>query len=269
MALGWVNPGAAVAARWAERSWRTSPGHRRTLLCCRRYSHCWTRPAANRFMLPDDLTKRARERVWRPDFEDSTMRNPQVEVVNHEVQCARYPIVSAALALLSGVIAASVRVRNLSGSPVQVANIQLSAGPITPLDHLAGAGHRVPGGDAIRQVSGYLKSIAVDKGDRVAAGPCSRASKYRSSWLPAKQKRNSGQHRRLQPACRNRCRSAGSGRSGNGRPGARAIEVARANFDQSETLSGYATITAPSAASLRRRGVDPGALIQGQFRILV
>jgi membrane fusion protein, multidrug efflux system len=40
------------------------------------------------------------------------------------------------------------------------------------------------------------------------------------------------------------------------------FEVARASFAESETLLGYATITAPFAGVITQRYVDPGALIQ-------
>jgi membrane fusion protein (multidrug efflux system) len=45
-------------------------------------------------------------------------------------------------------------------------------------------------------------------------------------------------------------------------------EVARASLDQSETLLGYATITAPFGGIITRRDVDPGALIQANSAIL-
>ena len=46
------------------------------------------------------------------------------------------------------------------------------------------------------------------------------------------------------------------------------FEIARASLDQSETLLGYATITAPFSGIITRRAVDPGALIQANSAIL-
>jgi membrane fusion protein (multidrug efflux system) len=114
------------------------------------------------------------------------------------------------------------------------------------------------------KVSGYLKTITVDKGDKVAAGavlariemPELVASRSKQQ---AELKAAAAEYTRMQeslqkapdlvvPAMVDQARGR--------------FEIAQANLEQSETLLRYATITAPFAGIITQRFVDPGALIQ-------
>jgi len=114
------------------------------------------------------------------------------------------------------------------------------------------------------KVSGYLQSINVDKGDRVAAGavlarievPELMASRAKQQ---AELKAAEAEYGRLEESLHRapdlvvpQMVDQSRGR----------MEVARANLDQSETMLRYSTVTAPFAGIVTQRFVDPGALIQ-------
>jgi membrane fusion protein, multidrug efflux system len=200
------------------------------------------------------------------------MRNPQVAVVNTmKPQSALYPIVIAALALLSACDHRQVATPQAAQDPpVQVRITHLSAAPITRSVTLPAQVIAFQEATLYAKVSGYLKSIAVDKGDKVAAGavlarieiPELVASRAKQE---AELKAAQADYRRLQeslekapdlvvPAMVDQARGR--------------FEIARASLDQSETLLGYATITAPFSGIITRRAVDPGALIQASSAIL-
>jgi len=186
-------------------------------------------------------------------------------------QFAQYPMVIAALALLSACD------RNQGQStpappdpPVQVRITELSAGPITRSVVLPAQVIALQEATLYAKVSGYLKSIAVDKGDKVAAGavlarieiPELVASRAKQQ---AELKAAQADYNRLQESLQKapdlivpEMVDQARGR----------FEVARASLDQSETLLGYATITAPFSGIITRRAVDPGALIQTNSVIL-
>src|SRR5258705_3582207 len=100
------------------------------------------------------------------------MRNPQVAVVNTmKPQSAPYPIVIAALALLSACDHRQVATPQAAQDPpVQVRITHLSAAPITRSVILPAQVIAFQEATLYAKVSGYLKSVAVDKGDKVAAG---------------------------------------------------------------------------------------------------
>lgn len=186
-------------------------------------------------------------------------------------KCALYPFVIAALAFLS----ACDRGHGQStpppqAPPVQVRITHLSAGPITRSVILPAQVIAFQQATLYAKVSGYLKSIAVDKGDKVASGAvlarieipelvASRAKQ--EAELKAAQADYGRMQESLQkapdlvvPAMVDQARGR--------------FEVARASLDQSETLLRYATITAPFSGIITRRDVDPGALIQASSAIL-
>src|SRR5258708_6118667 len=200
------------------------------------------------------------------------MRNSQDAVMNAiKPQFAQYPIVIVALALLSACD------RNQGQStpapadpPVQVHITPLSAGPITRSVVLPAQVIALQEATLYAKVSGYLKSIAVDKGDKVAAGAVlARIEIPELVAARAKQqaelKAAQADYNRLQESLQKapdlivpEMVDQARGR----------YEVARASLDQSETLLGYATITAPFSGIITRRAVDPGALIQANSAIL-
>ena len=185
--------------------------------------------------------------------------------------CQSYPIVIAALALLS---ACDHRQGQGTQTPldpaVQIHITHLSTGPITRSVMLPAQIIAFQEATLYAKVSGYLKSIAVDKGDKVAAGavlarieiPELVASRAKQQ---AELKAAQADYNRLQESLQKlpdlvvpEMVDQARGR----------FEVARASLDQSETLLGYATITAPFSGIITRRAVDPGALIQANSAIL-
>src|SRR5260370_16120063 len=88
-----------------------------------------------------------------------------------KLQSARYPIVLAALVLLSACDHRQGQKTQAPQDPaVQVRITHLSAGPITRSVMLPAQVIAFQEATLYAKVSGYLKSIAVDKGDKVAAG---------------------------------------------------------------------------------------------------
>jgi membrane fusion protein, multidrug efflux system len=114
------------------------------------------------------------------------------------------------------------------------------------------------------KVSGYLKNISVDKGDKVAAGavlarieiPELVAARARQE---AELRAASADYARLQQALAKTPDLVVPETVDQARG---RFEVARASLSESETLLGYATITAPFTGVITQRYVDPGALIQ-------
>jgi membrane fusion protein (multidrug efflux system) len=154
--------------------------------------------------------------------------------------------------------------------PVQVHTVHLSTGPITRSITLPA--QVIPFQQAIlyAKVSGYLKGIAVDKGDKVAAG--SVLARIEIPELVASRAKQKAELKAAQVDFSRRQESLQKAPDlvvpemvdqARGR-----FEVARASFDQSETLLGYATITAPFAGIITQRNVDPGALIQANSPIV-
>ena len=187
----------------------------------------------------------------------------------------RIPWLETATALSTIVIAAVVltsacdrskgqRSPTPQSPPVQVRTSPLSLGPITRSVMLPAQVIPLQQATLYAKVSGYLKSIAVDKGDKVAAGQvlarieipelvASRAKQ--EAELNAAQADYSRMQESLQKAPDLVVPEMVDQARGR-------FEVARANLDQSETLLHYATITAPFSGIITQRNVDPGALIQ-------
>jgi membrane fusion protein (multidrug efflux system) len=113
------------------------------------------------------------------------------------------------------------------------------------------------------KVSGYLKSINVDKGDKVKAGVVLARIE-----IPELVSARAKQQAELTAADSDYKRLAESLQKTpdlvvpNTVDQARGrFEVARASVQESDTLLGYATITAPFTGVITQRFVDPGALI--------
>ncbi|HXI47545.1 MAG TPA: efflux RND transporter periplasmic adaptor subunit [Steroidobacteraceae bacterium] len=187
------------------------------------------------------------------------------------MKSARYAIVAAALVLLS---ACDQRARESAQAaqdpPAQVRITHPSAGPITRSVILPAQVIAFQEATLYAKVSGYLKSIAVDKGDKVAAGavlarmdiPELVASRAKQQ---AELKAAQADYGRLQESLQKAPDLVVPEMVDQARG---RFEIARANLDQSETLLGYATITAPFGGIITRRAVDPGALIQASSAIL-
>ena len=157
-----------------------------------------------------------------------------------------------------------------ASQPVQVHTVQLSTGPITRSITLPA--QITPFQQAIlyAKVSGYLKSIAVDKGDKVRVGTV--LARIEIPELVASRAKQEAELRAAQADYTRMQESLQKAPDlvvpemvdqARGR-----FEVAHASLDQSETLLGYATITAPFSGIVTKRNVDPGALIQANSPIV-
>jgi membrane fusion protein, multidrug efflux system len=148
--------------------------------------------------------------------------------------------------------------------PAQVRTAHLSTGPITRSIILPAQVIPLQQATLYAKVSGYLKTINVDKGDKVAVGavlarieiPELAAARARQE---AELKAASSDYERLQKALAQTPDLVVPDTVDQARG---RFEVARASLSESETLLGYATITAPFAGVITQRYVDPGALIQ-------
>lgn len=148
--------------------------------------------------------------------------------------------------------------------PTEVHTVHVTTGPITRSIVLPAQVIPLQQATLYAKVSGYLKVINVDKGDKVAAGavlarieiPELVAARARQE---AELKAASSDYERLQKALAQTPDLVVPDTVDQARG---RFEVARASLAESETLLGYATITAPFAGVITQRYVDPGALIQ-------
>ena len=149
-------------------------------------------------------------------------------------------------------------------APIQVHLTHLSVGPITRSVILPAQVIPFQQATLYAKVSGYLKTITVDKGDRVTSGAV--LARIEIPELVAARARQEAELRAAE-ADYTRLRESlqklpdlvvpDTVDQARGR-----FEVARASLEQSETLLRYATITAPFTGIITQRFVDPGALIQ-------
>lgn len=152
----------------------------------------------------------------------------------------------------------------VAAPPTEVRTVHLTTGPITRSVVLPAQVVPFQQATLYAKVSGYLKTINVDKGDKVAAGvvlarieiPELVAARARQE---AELKAASSDYERLQKALAQTPDLVVPATVDQARG---RYEVARASLAESETLLGYATITAPFSGVITQRYVDPGALIQ-------
>src|SRR5882757_2084413 len=180
-------------------------------------------------------------------------------------QSARYPIATATLALLSACDHPQAQSTHpAQDPPAQVHITHLSSGPITRSVMLPAQVIAFQEATLYAKVSGYLKSIAVDKGDKVAAGAILARIEI-PELIAARAKQEAefraaeSDYRRLDESLRKTPDLVVPNTVDQARG---RFEVARASVQESDTLLGYATITAPFAGVIIQRYVDPGALIQ-------
>jgi len=148
--------------------------------------------------------------------------------------------------------------------PTSVHTTHLTKGPVTRSIVLPAQVIPLQQATLYAKVSGYLKTINVDKGDKVAAGavlarieiPELVAARARQQ---AELEAASSDYERLRKALAQTPDLVVPDTVDQARG---RFEVARASLAESETLLGYATITAPFSGVITQRYVDPGALIQ-------
>jgi membrane fusion protein (multidrug efflux system) len=178
---------------------------------------------------------------------------------------ARAAFVLGVLALLSGCDSGRGQATQTpEEAPIQVQVTHLSVGPITRSIMLPAQVIPFQQATLYAKVSGYLKTIAVDKGDRVTNGEV--LARIEIPELVAARARQQAElqaaesdYRRLQDSLQKLPDLVVPDTVDQARG---RFEVARASLAQSETLLGYATITAPFTGIVTQRFVDPGALIQ-------
>ena len=176
------------------------------------------------------------------------------------------PALSCALAFAIGATVAAPAWSGQSASlaaPAQVQAAYPKRGTIASTIVLPGEVAPYQSVTLYAKVSGYLKTINVDKGDRVRSG--SIIADIEVPELIADRAQFKAQvdvarsdYQRMQDAVKTApdLVTAQSVDEARGR-----LEVAQAQLDRTETLLGYARIVAPFAGTVTARYVDPGAFI--------
>jgi membrane fusion protein (multidrug efflux system) len=147
--------------------------------------------------------------------------------------------------------------------PVEVKTAQPTRGEIHRFVTLPGSIKANQQATLYAKVPGYLKSLAVDKGDRVSAGQALGeievpelavdAVKYRAEIKVAET-----DYARLEKA-RQSAPDLVTPQSVDEARG--RLDIARANLERTETLLKYSRLTAPFSGVVTMRYVDPGAFI--------
>src|SRR5437867_4384738 len=167
------------------------------------------------------------------------------------------------LALLSGCKDSSSEPPKQPAPPVAVQITQPIHGPITRFVTLPGEIKPYQQATLYAKVAGYLKTIAVDKGDRVKEGDLiadievpemlADRAKYKTEVEVADldYKRLSESQKKAPDLVVPQTVDNAKGK----------LDVAKANQERTETLLSFAKITAPFSGIITRRMVDPGAFI--------
>jgi len=179
---------------------------------------------------------------------------------------------------LAGALGCSPTVRAADGTkPVEVKVTRPTRGEIIRYVTLPGTIKANQQAMLYAKVAGYLKSLSVDKGDRVLAGQSlgeievpellADLARYKAELVRAEAEvkvadLESGRLLKAQNKATDlvlpQAVDNAEGRLAMARAG---IEMARANLERTETLLRYSKITAPFAGIVTARFVDPGAFI--------
>jgi len=165
------------------------------------------------------------------------------------------------LALVAAVLATIPAA--IGAEPVRVTTTRPTTGEITRYVALPGTLRAQQQVTVQARVAGFVRSIPVDRGDRVSAGqtlaeievPELLAEKVRQQ---AEVKVAEAEARRL-AAARERSPDLVTAQSMDMATG--RLEMARADLEKTTTLLRYATLTAPFAGTVTARFVDPGAFV--------
>jgi len=170
---------------------------------------------------------------------------------------------SALLTLILGCKDSSSEAPKQSAPPVPVQITQPKRGPITRFVTLPGEIKPYQQATLYAKVAGYLKTIAVDKGDQVTEGKLlaeievpeliAERSRYKAEVEVAAidYKRLSESQQKVPDLVVPQTVDDARGK----------LDVAKANLERTETLLNYARITAPFSGIITKRMVDPGAFI--------
>jgi membrane fusion protein (multidrug efflux system) len=173
------------------------------------------------------------------------------------------PIANAGLAL--AVLSASATLCTAADAPkpVNVKVVHPTRGEIIRYVTLPGTIRANQQATLYAKVAGYLKSLAVDKGDRVQAGQSlgeievpellADLAKYQAEVKVAEVdfQRISSAQKKSPDLVTPQSVDEARGR----------LDIARANLERTQTLLSYARITAPFSGIVTARFVDPGAFI--------
>ncbi len=150
-----------------------------------------------------------------------------------------------------------------AAKPVEVKTARPARGPITRYVKLPGTIRPNQQATLYAKVAGYLKSLSVDKGDRVQAGQSlgeieapelqADLAKYNAEVKVAQR-----DHERISEA-QKKAPDLVTAQSLDDALG--KMEVAKANLERTGTLLRYTKITAPFSGIVTARFVDPGAFI--------
>src|SRR5207249_11340294 len=167
------------------------------------------------------------------------------------------------LALLLGCKDSSSEQPKQSAPPTPVQITQPKRGPITRFVTLPGEIKPYQQATLYAKVAGYLKTIPVDKGDRAKEGDliadievpelAADLTRYKAEVEVADldYKRLSESQKKAPDLVVPQTVDNAKGK----------LDVAKANVERTETLLGFARITAPFSGTVTRRLVDPGAFI--------
>jgi membrane fusion protein, multidrug efflux system len=165
--------------------------------------------------------------------------------------------------MLSGCKPASSEAAQPVAPPVAVQVIQPSRGPITRYVTLPGEIKPYQQATLYAKVAGYLKTINVDKGDKVEEGKL--LAEIEVPELIAERTRDKAEvevagidFKRLSESQKKAPDLVVPQTVDNARG---KLEIAQANLERTETLLNYAKIVAPFSGMITRRMVDPGAFI--------
>lgn len=170
----------------------------------------------------------------------------------------------AAFACVGGTLLATTQLPAADGpKPVDVKTTRPTRGEIHRFVTLPGSIKANQQATLYAKVAGYLKSLNVDKGDRVTAGQAlgeievpelaAEAVKYRAEIRVAET-----DLKRLTAAQKNApdLVTPQSVDEARGR-----LEIAQANLERTETLLAYSKLTAPFSGVVTARHVDPGSFV--------
>ena len=177
----------------------------------------------------------------------------------------RAPFLLSALAfcLLCGCSHSTPEAAQKPAAPAQVEVVQPKRGPITRNVTLPGEVKAYQQATLYAKVAGYLKTITVDKGDRVKEGDLiadievpemlADRARYKAEVEVADldYKRLSASQKQAPDLVVPQTVDNAKGR----------FDVAKANLDRTEILLSFAKITAPFSGIVTKRMVDPGAFI--------
>lgn len=190
------------------------------------------------------------------DYSDSNM----FKIFTTKRSASRVRLAAAALAFFGAITTPPAAD---APKPVEVQTAAPTRGEIHRFITLPGSIRANQQATLFAKVPGYLKSLSVDKGDRVTAGQAlgeievpelaAEAVKYRAEIRVAET-----EYTRLDAARKNSpdLVTPQAVDESRGR-----LDIAKANLERTETLLNYSKLTAPFAGIVTMRYVDPGAFI--------